>query len=246
MHAYTAGVSRSWFYPTMGAVALLAVAIGFGRTYAIPLAQGTFSGPRSVHVHGALAMAWILLFVAQPLLVRWRRVAWHRNIGRLGLPLAVAIVLTMVPAGFYQATRDAAAGAGPTGISAMLGVLTSGVLFALLVTAGIIARRDREAHARWMLLATLVLLWPAWFRFRHYFPGVERPDIWFATVLPYIWIGVAWLRDLIVRSAVHPVLLWAGPAIIVEQSLEMVAFDSPWWRAASQTLYRWLQGTGWV
>jgi hypothetical protein len=232
---------RPWFYSVMGGVALVAVIVGFGRTYAVPLASGTFDAPAVVHVHGAFAMAWVLLFVTQPLLLRWRRVRWHRRIGVIGLPLAVGVLITMIPTGFYQATRDAQAGAGPTGISSVLGVITSGLLFVGLVTAGILARKDREAHARWLLLATLVVLWPAWFRFRHYFPDVPRPDIWFAIVLAYVWIPLAALRDRILRGSVHPVLAWGGSFVIFEQSLELVAFDSPWWRSVAHVVYGWLE-----
>ncbi len=91
-----------------------------------------------------------------------------------------------------------------------------------------------------MLLATLVVIWPAWFRVRHYFPAVPRPDVWFAVVLSYTWIGVAMLPDRLARGAVHAVLAFGGTAVIVEQSLEVAAFDSRWWRAAAQALYGWL------
>ena len=225
----------------MGGVALLAVAIGFSGTYVAPMARGTFAAPAAVHVHGALAMAWVLLFVTQPLLIRWGGLRWHRRIGRAGLPLAIAVAVTMVPAGLFQVSRDAAAGGGATAISALLGVVTSGALFVALVAAGIVTRRNREAHARWLLLATLVVIWPAWFRFRHLFPGVPRPDVWFALVLADVWILVAMVRDRMTRGAVHPVLAWGGTAVVVEQSLELLAFDTPWWRAASQALYAWLQ-----
>jgi hypothetical protein len=224
----------------MGGIALFAVAIGFGRTYVVPMSRGTFSAPLWVHVHGAFAFAWILLFVAQPMLVRLHRVHWHRRIGLLGLPVAIGVALTMVPAGVYQATHEAASGLGPTGISSIIGVLTAAVIFVVLVSVGIATRRNREAHARWLLLATLLVLWPAWFRFRHYFPGVPRPDIWFGTVLPYLWIVVAMLRDRLARGDVHPVLLWGGSALILEQSLELLAFDTPWWRATAQVIYAWL------
>ena len=112
-----------------------------------------------------------------------------------------------------------------------------------LVTAGILARKDREAHARWLLLATLVVLWPAWFRFRHYFPGVPRPDVWFGYVLAFIWIPIAAIRDRIVRGAVHPVIAWGGLAVMAEQAFEIVAFDSPWWRAIARVLYAWLDAS---
>lgn len=244
---------RSWFFSSMGLVALLAVAIGFGRTYGAPMARGTFAAPAIVHIHGAFAFAWVLLFALQPLLIRVRRFPWHRQLGRAGLPLAIGVALTMIPAGVFQVTRDLAAGGagGPGGpgandaaVSAMVGVLTSGVMFVALVAAGIVQRRDRDAHARWLLLATLVVLWPAWFRFRHWFPSVPRPDVWFAVVLADAWIVVAMLRDRLTRGAVHPVLAWAGTAIIAEQTLEVLAFDTPLWRATAQAVYESLRAIG--
>lgn len=233
--------SRSWFFTAMGVVAAIAVIVGFGRTYAVPMARQTFHAPVVVHIHGMFAAAWLLLFLVEPLLVRWRKITLHKQLGRLGLPLAIGIVLTMIPAGLFQVTRDSQAGGGPAAISALLGVLTSGVVFLALVTAGIITRRNREAHARWMLLATLFVIWPAWFRFRHYFPSVSNPDLWFGIVLAYFWIGVAAVRDRLVRGAVHPVIAWGGLAVVAETALEVIAFDSHWWRVAAHALYAWLQ-----
>lgn len=235
---------RSWFFSLMGGVALLAVAIGFWRTYAVPVARHAFSAPLVVHIHGAFALTWVLLFVTQPHLLRTAGVRWHRRVGYVGLPIAMAVALTMLPAGVVQATREAAAGAGPTGISSILGVVTSAVIFVAFVAAGVWARRDRESHARWMLLATLVVLWPAWFRFRHWFPQVPRPEVWFALVLAYVWIVAAMARDRITRGAVHPVLAWAGSAVIIEQSLEVIAFDSAPWRLAARHIYDVLRAVG--
>jgi hypothetical protein len=224
----------------MGMVALLAICVGFGRTYAAPMMRGTFAGPRILHVHGAFALGWVLLFVTQPLLIRWRAVRVHRELGLLGVPLALGVAVTMVPAGLHQVTRDVAAGAGPVAISSLLGVITSAIMFVALVVAGVVARRDREAHPRWMLLATLLVIWPAWFRFRHWFPQVPRPDIWFGFVLAMAWVVVAMIRDHFVRGAIHPVLLFAGTGLILEQGFEVMAFDTMWWRTTAAVLYDWL------
>ena len=235
---------RSWFFSAMSGVVLTAAAVGFGRTYLAPLSRGTFAAPPVIHVHGALAATWVLLFAVQPLLVRWRSLRWHRAIGRIGLPVAIGVALTMAPAGMVQVTRDVSAGGGATAISGLLGVITSATLFVALVTVGIVMRHDREAHARWLLLATLVVAWPAWFRFRHWFPSVPRPDIWFAVVLADVWIVVAVVRDRLTRGAVHPVLAWAGTGVILEQTFEVLAFDTALWRAAAQWCYQLLRVVG--
>lgn len=234
--------SRSSFFLLAAGVVTTAVVFGFGRTYAAPMLRGSFSGPRFVHLHGAFAMAWITLFVAQPLLVRFGQVAWHRRLGQLGLPLAAGVALTTVLVGVNSVARDVAAGGGDSAVSVLLGSVTSAMVFLVLVTAGIVTRRRREAHARWMLLATLVVAWPAWFRLRHWFPSVPHPEIWFGLVAADVWIVVAMVRDYVVRRSIHPVLLWGGTAIIVEQSLEVWLFDSAAWRVAANYLYAALRG----
>jgi hypothetical protein len=223
----------------MGAIALFSICVGFGRTYAAPMMRGTFTGPTILHIHGACALAWVLLFIAQPLLIRWRFYRAHRTLGYFGVPLALAVAVTMVPAGLYATNRDVAA-QGPVAISSLLGDLTSAILFVGLVVAGVVARRDREAHPRWMLLATLLVVWPAWFRFRHWFPQVPRPELWFGVVVPMAWVVVAIIRDRVGRGAVHPVLLFAGTALILEQAFELLAFDTPLWRATANALFVWL------
>ncbi|UJH92148.1 hypothetical protein LZ575_06090 [Antarcticibacterium sp. 1MA-6-2] len=88
-----------------------------------------------------------------------------------------------------------------------------------------------------MLLATLVIIWPAWFRFRHYFPAVPRPDVWFGFILADSFILVAMLWDKIVHGKIHPVLLYTGSFIVLEHILEVLLFDSYYWRIISRALY---------
>jgi hypothetical protein len=111
------------------------------------------------------------------------------------------------------------------------------LMFVALVVAGILNRSRPEVHKRLMLLSTLVLIWPAWFRFRHYFPQVPRPDIVFAVVAADSMIVLVMLRDRLVTGRVHPVLLGVGLGIIAEHALEVATFDSPVWRTLSHGIY---------
>jgi hypothetical protein len=126
---------------------------------------------------------------------------------------------------------------GETAISSIVGTFTTAVIFAALVLAGVLTRKNSETHKRFMLLATLVLLWPAWFRFRHYFPDVPRPDIFFAVVLADSLIFIGALRDWIVLRRVHPVWLICGTGIVIENVAEVILFDSSMWRAVAHVVY---------
>ncbi|HEY0731595.1 MAG TPA: hypothetical protein VGD33_04195, partial [Chitinophagaceae bacterium] len=121
--------------------------------------------------------------------------------------------------------------------SALLGTATSALMFFVLVFAAILNQNKPEVHKRLMLLATIIVLWPAWFRFRHYFPSVPRPDIWFGVVLADSFIILAWIRDKIRYGKIHPVLLYVGMLIILEHAIEIMLFDSVNWRILSKMVY---------
>lgn len=221
----------------MAVVGLFAAIIGFAKTFFIPVANGRFHAPVAIHVHGAFAFAWVILFVVQTSLVHVKRYRLHQTLGVFGLMIAAGISITMVPAGIFVVHRELAQGLGKAAYSGLLGVVTSGLLFFALVLAGILNRNKPEYHKRFMLLATIVVLWPAWFRFRHYFPSVPRPDIWFALVLADSFIVIAWIRDKLRHGKIHPVLKYAGAFVIIEQCLEVIMFDTPGYRVAGRALY---------
>lgn len=229
-------VQRSRFFLASACLAIAVAAVGFAKTFFIPLAHGTFSAPASFFVHGGLFFGWILLFAAQVTLIRGRQPALHRTLGWLALPLAAGMVVSTVRVGVLAMQRDLAAGDGPVAISLLVGTCSSPVIFAFLVALAICYRRRADVHKRLMLLATIFVLWPAWFRFRHIFPSVPFPEYVFAIVAADALIPVAMLYDWFKLGRVHPVYLWGGTALIAEQIAETVMFDSPGWRAVA----RWL------
>lgn len=233
----TKGGRPDGFFVGMALVGLAVALAGFSTTFFLPIAAGTFERPLGVWLHGAAAFGWVLLFVLQPALIRAGRYDVHARTGALGALLAVLVAVSAVPAGLYQVERDLAAGLGATAVSGLLGTITSMVLFLGLVAAGVAFRGRPATHKRLMLLATIVVLWPAWFRLRHLFPDVPRPEIWFALVAADSLILAAMLRDRLVEGRVHPVWWFVGLPVVIEQSLEVALFNSPGWRAAAAWLY---------
>lgn len=229
---------KSSFYLFIGIVGLFAVVVGFFTTYIRPSLSGDFASPLIVHIHGAFAFGWILLFIVQTIAVQFRNLRLHKTLGYFGLFIAMGIIATMLPTGLFQVNRDLLKGMGDTGVSQIVGIVTTVLMFAILVGAGFIYRKKPKIHKRLLLLATIILLWPAWFRFRHYFPSVPRPDIWFGVVLADSLILLSWLADKRTYGKIHPVLFYGGLLIVLEHAFEVLTFDSEPWRVVAKTIYQ--------
>ena len=227
------------FYFGFGLVGLLVVALGFGVTYVLPMVRRTFSAPWFVHFHGASALAWILLLVGQSALVRGRRTPLHRRLGQLALPLALVIWTSGIATAVWAAQRDLP-NQGTAATSSLAGTVSGLSLYLLLVIAAVATRRKPDWHKRLVMLATIQVLWPAFFRLRHLLPTIPYPDVSFALVMAYSPILVAALRDHLRYAKIHPVWLFVGPALVIEQSVEFAFFDRGPLRLFGQWIYAFL------
>ncbi len=239
--AASRSAGRSWrsrFFLAAACFTLVIAITGFAKTFFAPLVRGAFEAPAVVYVHAAALFGWMLLFVTQAALVQWRRPALHRRLGWVALALAAVVVWSTVRIGVSAMHKGLADGAGPTAVSELVGICSTMLIYMLLIALAIAFRRRPDTHKRLILLATIAILWPAWFRFRHYFPGVPFPEIVFAIIAADALVVVAMLQDRLRLGRVHPVNLWGGSALIAEQSLEAAMFDSPAWRVLAQ----WLAG----
>ncbi|SFB52350.1 hypothetical protein [Algoriphagus aquimarinus] len=232
--------NRTKFFLAIGIIGLLAVLIGFSTTFIIPLGKGEFKAPLVIYVHGIFAFCWVFLFFIQSLLVQNNDIKKHRLLGFFGVLIAIGVTVTLVPVGLYQVEKELLQGLGPTAISSIVGTVSSAILFISLVLGGILKRHNPSTHKRLMLLATIVLLWPAWFRFRHLFPFIPHPEIWFAIVLADSLIVVSIIWDKITYGKFNPVLLYVGLLIIIEHSFEAYMFDNSAWRELANKIYELL------
>ena len=229
------------FFVLLSLVGIGAVLVGFAKTFIYPLFAGTKTWPYSIYLHAMFVFGWIILFLVQSILVQRRNLKLHRQLGKVGFFIALGAAVSIIPAALFQCERELKQGLGQTAVSSILGAVLSSAIFFTLVALAIGYKRKPAIHKRLMLLATIVLLWPAWFRWRHYFPSVPRPDIWFGIVLADSLILLAFVWDWKRNTSIHPVLLFTGLAIIVEQTLEIILFDSPGWRIVANLIYETFQ-----
>ena len=226
----------SFFYLAMGCVALAAALAGFSTTYFIPLARSRFEGTAILHLHGVLFFGWTGLIVLQPFLTRGR-LKLHRTIGFVAMPLAVAMAASGIGVGLYAVRRDLAAGVGEGAYSTLIGVVSAMAVFLAYFSIAVVRRNRPDWHKRMMLLATIAILWPAWFRFRHFLPWIPDPEIWLALVLADSLILVAMIRDQVRFGGVHPAYLIFGTMLLADHVVEVLLYDSPGWRAVARAMY---------
>lgn len=218
---------RGWFYLGLALAAYIAIAIGFSTTYFGPMARGELAVPPIVHGHGLSAFAWVTLFATQALLGKRGDIRLHMRLGWAGIPVAVAVWATGILTNVWAARRDLPT-QGVVAETSFMGTVTGLSMFLLMVVAATVLRKRPAAHKRLMALATIAVLWPAVFRWRHLLPPVDRPEILFGLLIPNIPIVIAMFRDRFRYGQVHPVWLVLAPIWFVEQSIETLVFDTNW------------------
>jgi hypothetical protein len=111
------------------------------------------------HLHAALGLVWLLVLIAQPLLIRARKFALHRTVGRYALVPGAAFVIVGLLATHRGANRmDAETFAREGYFLYMPLVLTA--LFAAALVLAWVWRAVPAAHARFMACTPLAFADP--------------------------------------------------------------------------------------
>ncbi len=141
----------------IASASLLALApLAFWRGYVSRLPAGPDS---FAHLHAILATAWLLLLIAQPLLIRRRKLALHRWVGRISWVLApsfVAVAVLLAHHRFAQMDDTVFSKAA----YALYLPLSMTALFAASYVFALVCQRDTRLHARFMICTALTAIDP--------------------------------------------------------------------------------------
>ena len=154
------------FFSGMAIVLLVVVIAGFGPSFYF---RGS-DAPElmlSVILHGAIMTVWYVLAVVQALLAKKgggpAQLLLHRRLGMFGGLVALGVLVTGVMVAISLYRKDAADIVVPPP-AILLANLTNVIGFAVCVVLGVKNRRVRDAHARYMSWASVVMIGPASFR----------------------------------------------------------------------------------
>jgi hypothetical protein len=200
-----------WIYVLTAASFILIVLVGFIPDSLMKIAMvkaGTRPPlPVVMHVHAVLMASFLLLLLAQTVLMATGRCALHRKLGLVAMVLAPGLVIAgaVLAATNYHAAWAAAQSGSPAMQAAMtvrvpqldnilLLQTRIAVLFSLFLAIGLHARgRDAGFHKRMMMLATAMPL-PA---------AIDRMQ-WLPATFPTSPLST----DLYVVLAVSPMIIW--------------------------------------
>ena len=246
------------FYIGAGVFSILLAFAGFGPSLIDHSRR--HAPPEALYMaHGATALAWLALFLAQATLVARGRVATHRRLGWAGPVIAAAVIITAVAIVIDVAFRTSdlsgdvarlalAPGAPPfteaesiAGIWGPLGVLMT---FTILVAAGLLFRHRPEVHKRLMVFALVPF---AIMSLLHLLgnlvgrgPLSQGVLVWFWPGASLLLVAVLPIYDKVSRGRIHPASIWI-PVLFVAWTLfsNAVLFQSaPAIKLASWILQR--------
>ncbi len=215
--------SRRFFSYFVSGVTISAIMFaGFAKNFYLRAWIGTRPITLMVHVHGLVMTAWILLFLAQTLLVAKRRTDLHRKLGVAGPFLAIAIVTL----GIYTISNSILRHHPNANLQlfALLFVAFDGLsllLFGGLVIAALRLRLRPQVHKRLMLMALVSLLPPAFGRFVAYFTRVGVFDVVLGLMCAAVLLCI--VIDAVRHRRLHPTLIWSGALVIAVNVLTYVA-----------------------
>lgn len=135
------------------------VALAFWPRYLAPSATPA----AHLHAHAVTGTAWLILLLVQPLLVRDRRFAAHRVLGRVGVVVGLAFVATgLLSAQRWLTGLDVARFAREGGFLYLILGMT--LMFAVALALGVRWHHSPAVHGRFMASTLLPLLDPVFSR----------------------------------------------------------------------------------
>ena len=136
-----------------------------------------------LHTHGITLVLWCLMLIVQPYLIRTKKTALHRRVGKFSYLLVPLIVFTTVDLLHYRLRGIPSL--GTMDLFSVALVLNALIAFLILYGLAIFHRKNSGLHARYMLCTVFPMFTPVTDRIIHiyiksfvpYLPTIEGQPI---------------------------------------------------------------------
>ena len=230
---------RSRFHA--GVALVLAASMVAGFYFELPkyVTHRTLQFPAILSVHALFFISWMLLYVAQTLLVQTNNVRLHKRLGWLGVGLAAIIPPLGIATAVIMRRFDLQTFPShdvPLDLAFLSTTTADIVAFTPCAWLGIWLRKRRDWHSRLMFLSIATVADTGFSRLP--LPGA---NIWFfASNMAFYAAGIA--HDKLTLGRVHKVYRLGVPLIVANELFAMYLWriHPDWWVAVC----RWLTGFG--
>lgn len=213
------------FYLALTGVMIVLVLAGFWP-YFSTVGRPTVERPWAVHLHGAVFSGWMILLAVQAGLVYGRRTATHRRVGRWGAAYGCLVLVMGLVATAVAPVVHVARGEWPVDQAAAFLILPIGdmILFGGLLWAAVATRRQPQTHKRYILLATVALLFAPVARL------MESTGLAGIAVVWLLPVAIGAVHDLWTMRRIHPAYYVGTAALVVAFARVFVMESEPWLR----------------
>ena len=193
------------------------------------------TAPAFLHLHGGLMVSWLMLFVAQSVLVSRGQIAVHRKTCWLSLAVAAAVVVV----GSYTGIHAIGTGRVPPFFTPafFLALNQLGIAaFALVVILAVVFRRQVQWHRRLMVGSGILITEPALGRL---LPMPLLGQTWGELLAMAVQLGMVAIiarHDRKVLGQVHPATLVVAAVLVGTHLAVEVASRLPLTAALAQSI----------
>jgi hypothetical protein len=209
------------------AITLIAL-LGFFPTYFSKFPE--FEGLKGVHhFHGVMMMSWFGMLIAQPVLIRYKRVDWHKMIGKasyLVAPLVAISIYLVMREEYYDDLSKYTRERSLAGLDLDLMSLFS---FVILYSLAIGYKKRMDLHMRYMICTGLLIFVPGLARFLGLMIGLSNA----ATGISILTITYGLYAALVIYDykkgkTVKPYLI--GLLLVTLTNIVVASNKSEWWQ----------------
>ncbi|HUF72482.1 MAG TPA: hypothetical protein VMR74_06250 [Gammaproteobacteria bacterium] len=224
---------RSRFYVGIAVFMLAMILVGFWPSYYGALVRGAAEAPVILHVHGAIFMGWMLLFILQTVVAARSDLRLHRSLGSFGIAYGALLWLVGLLVSFVAPVINVNSGEWSVVDAAIFLPIPFGdmVLFGAFFLAAVLNRHRPEIHKRCMVVATIAVCFAAAFRLQAL--GVSIP---LAIAIWYVPLAICMGYDLRKTRRVHPVY-WIGAVAMAIALLRLPFGNTEFWLSFGVPLF---------
>ena len=249
----TDAVTRSGFFFWASVLLLAFLLIGFSPTLYLREFFPVEPIPGYLYAHGIILTSWFVWLVLQTSFVRNGNTATHRRMGVIGAVIGAAAVVAapMATVGVvgrlhsvldWDADMSAIAEVGVQGVpmlnfaaQVVWGNFVSIAIFAGMLVAAVLLRRNPQAHKRLMLLGSIVIVGPALARISRW-PIFGGEDGAFIPVMMLGLVVAVVVHDLVTTRKLHRATLIGVGVIVAGAIAQQLIADSEFGRAVVKLL----------